>query len=63
MDSIAEFINEERDVFYLRGQENEKTKFITYLILEGNKSLDQIAFITNTTVEFVNSIYNKLNYK
>ena len=61
MDSIAEYIKEERDVLYLRGQENEKTKFVTYLIREGNKTFEQIADIAETTVDFVKAVYRKLS--
>ena len=61
MDGIAEYIKEERDVLYLRGQENEKTKFVTYLIKEGNKTFEQIADIAETTVDFVKTVYRKLS--
>ena len=63
MDSIAEYIKEERDVLYLRGQENEKAKFVTYLIREGNKTFEQIADIAETTVDFVRAVYQKLTGK
>ena len=63
MDSIAEYIKEERDVLYLRGQENEKAKFVTYLLREGNKTFEQIADIAETTVDFVKAVYQKLTSK
>ena len=63
MDSIAEYIKEERDVLYLRGQENEKAKFVTYLLREGNKTFEQIADIAETTVDFVKAVYQKLTGK
>ncbi|MEA5141054.1 RpnC/YadD family protein [Arcicella rigui] len=63
MDSIAEYIKEERDVLYLRGQENEKAKFVTYLIREDNKTFEQIADIADTTVDFVKAVYQKLTGK
>ena len=63
MDSIAEYIKEEKDVLYLRGQENEKTKFVAYLIREGNKTFEQIADIAETTVDFVKAVYQKLTSK
>lgn len=63
MDSIAEYIKEERDVLYLRGQEKEKAKFVTYLIREGNKTFEQIADIAETTVDFVRAVYQKLTGK
>jgi len=63
MDSIAEYVKEEKDVLYLRGQENEKTKFVAYLIREGNKTFEQIADIAETTVDFVKAVYQKLTSK
>jgi hypothetical protein len=67
MDSIAEFIKEERDVLYLRGQEKarqeEKTRFITFLIQEGSRTFDQIADIAGATVEFVKSVQRQLTGK
>ena len=63
MDSIAEYIKEERDILYLRGQENEKAKFVTCLIREGNKTFEQIADIAETTVDFVRAVYQKLTGK
>ena len=67
MDSIAEYIKEERDVLFLRGlergeataRERELTKFVSYLILEGNKNFEQIADVAETTVEFVKAVYRK----
>lgn len=63
MDSIAEYVKEEKDVLYLRGQENEKIKFVAYLIREGNKTFEQIADIAETTVDFVKAVYQKLTSK
>ena len=76
MDSIAEYIKEERDVLFLRGldkgqaiaQEREKnaretelTKFVIYLIREGNKTFEQIADISGATVDFVKSVQRQLS--
>jgi hypothetical protein len=67
MDSIAEFIKEERDVLYLRGQEKarqeEKTRFITFLIQEGSRTFDQIADIAGAKVDFVKSVQRQLTGK
>ena len=64
MDSIAEYIKEERDVLYLRGQEKarqeEKTIFVAFLIQEGNRTLDQIANITGATLDFVLDVQRQL---
>ena len=63
MDSIAEYIKEERDVLYLRGQEREQTKFVSYLLQEGNKTFEQIADIAGVAVDFVKSVHRQLTGK
>jgi hypothetical protein len=63
MDSIAEYIKEERDVLYLRGQEREQTKFVSYLLEEGNKTFEQIADIAGVAVDFVKSVHRQLTDK
>ena len=60
MDSIADYIKEERDVLFLRGLDKGETKFVTYLLQESNKTLDQIANIAGTTVDFVKSVQRQL---
>ncbi len=59
MDSIAEYIKEERDVLYLRGQE----KIIESLLTKLNYSLEQIADIAGVSVDFVKSVKQKLASK
>ena len=59
MDSIAEYIKEERDVLYLRGQE----KIIESLLTKLNYSLDQIADIAGVSVDFVKSVKQRLTAK
>jgi DNA-binding CsgD family transcriptional regulator len=59
MDSITEFIKEERDVLYLRGQE----KIIESLLVKLNYSLDQIADIAGVSVDFVRSVKQRLTSK
>ena len=71
MDSIAEFIKEERDVLFLRGidkgeanaRQEEKTRFVTFLLQEGNRTFEQIADIAGTTVDFVKSVQRQLTAK
>ena len=71
MDSIAEYIKEERDVLFLRGldkgeanaREKELTKFVTNLLQKLNLPFEQIADITGTTVDFVKSVHKKLSDK
>ena len=63
MDSIAEYIKEERDVLFLRGQEREQIKVVTNLIQKLNLPFDQIADIAGTTVEFVKSVHRQATGK
>lgn len=63
MDSISEYINEERDVLYLRGQEKEQTKFVTNLLQKLNLPFEQIADIAGVTVDFVKSVHRQLTGK
>ncbi len=71
MDSIAKYIDEKKDVAFLLGldkgqaiaQRRELTKFVTYLIREGNKTFEQIAEIADTTVDFVKSVHHQLTSK
>jgi hypothetical protein len=60
MDSIAKYIDEEKDVAFLVGREKEQTKFVTYLLREGNKTFDQIADIAGVAVDFVKSVQLQL---
>jgi hypothetical protein len=59
MDSIAEYIKEERDVLYLRGQE----KIIESLLTKLNYSLEQIADIAGVSLDFVKSVKQRLTSK
>ncbi|MGX7687814.1 hypothetical protein ACWA1C_11665 [Flectobacillus roseus] len=71
MDSIAEYIKEERDVLFLRGldkgeaitRERELTKFVTNLLQKLNLPFEQIADIAGTTVDFVKSVHEQLTDK
>ena len=63
MDSIAEYIKEERDVLYLRGQEREQTKFVTNLLQKLNLPFEQIADIAGVTVDFVKSVHRQITDK
>lgn len=60
MDSIAKYIDEKRDVAYLIGFDKGKETFVTYLLKEANKTIDQIADIAGVSVEFVKNIKQKL---
>jgi predicted transposase YdaD len=61
MDSIAEYISEERDVLYLRGLDKGEEKIIASLLTKLNYSIDQIADIAGVSVELVKSVQQKLS--
>ena len=63
MDSIANFIREEKDIFYLRGQQKEQIKIVTNLLEKLNLAIDQIADIAGVSVDFVKSVKQKLEDK
>ena len=67
MDSIAEYIKEERDVLFLRGldkgQQTEQVKFVTNLLQKLNLPFEQIADIAGTTVDFVKSVHRQITGK
>ena len=63
MDSIAEYIREERDVLFLRGLDKGKESFVKYLLNEGNKTFEQIADITGVSVDFVKAVHQQLTGK
>lgn len=67
MDSIAEYVKEERDVLYLRGldkgQEKAEERIVANLLSKMSLTFDQIADIAGTTVDFVKSVKDKLSSK
>ena len=63
MDSIAEYIKEERDVLYLRGQERTEERIVKNLLSEGNFTVDKIAKIAGVAVDFVKSVQRQLTGK
>ena len=58
--SITEFFKEERDPFYIRGEKKAQEKFVSYLLKEGNRTIQQIAEIAEVSIDFVKSIQEKL---
>ena len=60
MDSIAEYIKEERDVLYLRGQEREQMKFVKNLLTDSDFTIDKIAKIAGVAVDFVESVQRQV---
>ena len=65
--NIAKYLDVESDYFFIKGQETarekEKTKFVTFLIQEGNRTFEQIAAITGATVDFVKYVQQQLSSK
>jgi hypothetical protein len=60
MESIAKYINEERDVLYLRGQKKAEERFVKNLLEKMTFTLEQIADIAGVSIEFVRNVKNKL---
>lgn len=67
MDSIAEYIKEERDVLFLRGLDKGQIKaeerIVKNLLSKMSLTFEQIADIAGTSVEFVKSIHLQLTNK
>ena len=61
MDSILDYVSEERDVLYMRGQEKVQNQFVTYLLREGDKTPEQVAEIAGVSVDFVKSVKQKMS--
>ncbi len=60
MDSIANFISEERDILYMIGLNKGKATFVTYLLQEAKHTIDQISDIAGVSVDFVHSVKKEL---
>ncbi|MFN8347049.1 MAG: hypothetical protein U0X91_18760 [Spirosomataceae bacterium] len=67
MDSIAEYIKEERDVLYLRGldkgQEKTEERIVKNLLSKMALTIEQIADIAGVSVEFVISVQQQISSK
>ena len=63
MDSIAEYIKEERDVLFLRGQEKTEERIVKNLLSKMSLTFEQIADIAGVTVDFVKAVHRKLDSK
>jgi hypothetical protein len=63
MDSIAKYIDEEKDVAYLVGREKEQLKFVANLLTESDFTIDKIARIAGVAVNFVKSVQKQLTGK
>lgn len=60
MNSIAKYIDEEKDVAFLIGKEKEQTKFVLNLLEKLNLTTEQVADIAGVPVEFVKKIKRTL---
>jgi hypothetical protein len=67
MDSIAEYINEEKDVLYIRGERKGiskgNRKFVTYLLENTSQTVEQIARTADVSVAFVLELQSELSGK
>lgn len=63
MDSIAKYIDEEKDVAFLVGREKEQLKFVANLLTESDFTIDKIARVAGVTVNFVKSVQKQLTSK
>ncbi len=61
--NMAKYFDVENDPFFIKGQEKELSKFVAFLLREGNRTFEQIADIADTTVDFVKSVQQKLQAK
>lgn len=61
--NMAKYLDVENDYLFIKGREKELTKFVIYLLQEGNRTLEQIADIAGATVDFVKSVQQQLSDK
>ena len=59
MESIAKYINEERDVLYLRGRDKEKEELVKKLLTKSKHTLAEIADFASVSIDFVIDIQQK----
>lgn len=58
--NMAKHLDVKNDYLYIKGREDEKIGFVTFLLKEGNRTFEQIADIVGTTVDFVKSVQRQL---
>lgn len=67
MDSLANFIDEERDILFIRGErrgrEARDRKFVTNLLKKLNLSVEQIADLADVSTDFVQKVKAELAKK
>jgi hypothetical protein len=59
--NMAKYIDAESDYFYIKGQENEQTKFVKNLLTDSDFTIDKIAKIAGVAVDFVKSVKRQLS--
>ena len=60
MDSIDQFIIEEEDVLYLRGQEKAEVRFVRNLLTKMGLTTEQVADVAGVSAEFVEDVRQKM---
>jgi hypothetical protein len=60
MDNIAKYIDEERDVAFLVGQEKAEERFVKNLLAKMSLTLEQIADIAGVSIDFVKQVKQKI---
>ena len=61
--NMAKYLDVKNDYLYIKGREDEKIGFVTFLLKEGNRTFEQIADIAGATVDFVKSVQRQLTKK
>lgn len=69
MESLSKYFREDRDMFYIRGEqkgelrglEKGKTEVVKNLLLETNFTVTKIASLANVTEGFVEKVKKTLN--
>ncbi len=60
MDSIAQYISPEKDVFYLIGQERAEERIVRNLLTKMGLTTEQVADVAGVSVEFVEEVRQKM---
>jgi hypothetical protein len=64
MDSVANYLSEEKDILYRRGElkgiEKGKEAFVKYLLLNTNFTIAKIAGLSDVTEAFVKKVKKSL---
>jgi hypothetical protein len=65
MESLSKYFGEERDMFYIRGEqkglEKGKTEFVKKLLLANKFTIPEIANYASVTEDFIDKVKKTLN--